>query len=291
MMISIGTTRHIDYLKIRIKKGSKIFAGNSLKIKIKERPAGDFTFLFCRVAQVKNNYSEADRQILFRRFLADVISDLILNCWEEALLQEIIHENYYYFSDEEKKNIIERAIQDINRKEEGYTQSSLYQPGRKKRVLQKILDFLRDNNQFVIDGFIKFRLKDYLNELRDAVDKAVDDFLIDREYKEFIKLLKYFVEIQEPRADLVHVLIKSGGGFKLLDGRMKIIRSDYLESFLINLIDQEISCEDLLLSALISIAPKKIIAHFRCDDHVLETIKSIFASRVDKCPGCSLCSP
>jgi putative sporulation protein YtxC len=289
MIISVGSTQHIDYLKSRIKKALRLFKNSGLKINVEERPAGEFTFLFCQVTYTKDNCSLADGQAFFRYFLADVIAELILNCWEKVLLWEIVRESYYYFSEDDKKVIVEHIMQYLSRREGCLEQGPINYLRRKNKVLQKLLGFLHNNNHLVIDGFIKFRLKDYLSELRDASDKAVDDFLIEREYEEFIQLLKHFVEVQEPRTDLVHVLLKAEGGFKLFDAQMKVIRSDYLEGFIIDLVDREASCEDLLISALITVAPKKIIAHLRYNDNAFETIKSVFTSRVDKCPGCSLC--
>jgi len=288
MIISVGSTRHIDYLKNRIKRALRLFSNSGLKIKIEERPAGEYIFLFCQVIHIKGNCSLADGQALFRYFLADVIAELILNHWEKVLLWKIVRESYY-FSEDDKKVIVERIMQYLSRGEGCLEQGSISYLRRKNKVRQELLGFLHNNNQLIIDGFIKFRLKDYLYELRDASDKAVDDFLIEREYGEFIQLLKHFVEVQEPRTDLVHVLLRAEGGFKLFDAQMKVIHSDYLEGFIIDLVDREASCEDLLISALITVAPKKIIAHLRYNNNTFETIKSVFASRVDKCPGCSLC--
>ena len=55
----------------------------------------------------------------------------------------------------------------------------------------------------------------------------------------------------------------------------------------------EINYEDLLISALITIAPKTVMLHFASAagkaNTVVETIKSVFAGRVTVCRGCKLC--
>ncbi|RYD06895.1 hypothetical protein N752_01845 [Desulforamulus aquiferis] len=56
--------------------------------------------------------------------------------------------------------------------------------------------------------------------------------------------------------------------------------------------DNEINYEDLLISALITIAPNKIVFHTNLQDQpetTMETIKSVFAGRVSECSGCTLC--
>lgn len=53
--------------------------------------------------------------------------------------------------------------------------------------------------------------------MEEIIDNAVDDFLIEREYKEFIRLLKYFVEIQDPKFNVVHVVMEYDDNYMLLD--------------------------------------------------------------------------
>jgi len=291
--ISIGATQHIDLLKARLGRKLNFFEGNGLKVVFEERPAGRLTFLSCRLTG-HGSYiytREEDCWTAFRQFLADIISDLILNHWEENLLKDIIRENYYYFDAQERKIIYNYALHHVHSDEESrlYT---IYTSNRKSKILQKVMDFLHHNNSVVIDGFIRFRLKEYLSELREAADKAVDDYLMEREYQEFIQLLKYFVDVQEPRAEVVNILVNGVGNFKLYDEKMEPIKNDYMEGFVVELVDNEINYEDLVISALITIAPKNIVLHYKDDcgkSTTIDTIEGVFAGRVRECAGCNLC--
>ena len=288
--ISIGSTQHIDLFKAKLGRQLKLCEGDGLKIYLEESPAGKYTFLFCRIADDKGKRAGEDVQSLFKYYLADVISDIILNHWEDPLLKEIIRENYYYFGEEERDNIFQYALRHINREGKD-SQNTVYWLGRKNRIIQKILDYLDANNWINIDGFIRFRLKDYIGELRDAAEKAVDEFLMEREYREFIQLLKYFVEVQAPRMDVVHVLV-AGSLFKLFDGRMQPVKSEYLDGFIVNMVVNEINFVDLLISALITIAPKQVTLHYKSrEGHsvTLDTIKNVFEGKVNECMGCILC--
>jgi len=276
--------------------GLDFFERNGLKLNMEESDAGEYTFLSCYLAGFRDGVckeKEKDNQIILKNYIADAVSDIILSHWETILLHDIIRQNYYYFGDDEKKLIYKYAVLHINKKAEGPLKS-VYQISRKNKLFQKVMDYLKFNNYIVIDGFIRFRLKEYLGELKEAADKAVDDFLMEREYKEFIQLLKYFVEIQEPQIDIVHVLIRAGSVFKLFDDKMRPIRSDYLGGLFIDLMGNEINYEDLLISALVTIAPKRITFHFKknqCLPITLEAIKNIFAGKVNECGGCELCIP
>lgn len=288
--ISIGTTQHIDILKEKLKNKFNMIKGNTNLINLEENSAGKITFLDCNIKDWAISGTEENNKF-FRYNIANIISDLILENWEKLLIREIIRESYYYFNEEEKSTILQYTIQYIYNEHE-YNYSELI--ARKKDISNKLLDYLMQNDSIVIDGFIKFRLKEYMNELRETVDRAVDDFLMEREYKEFIQLLRYFVEIQEPHMETLNILIQPNGYFKLYDDKLEVISNEYLEGYLIDIADSEINYEDLLISILISIAPRNIVFHVSQEDNdkaiaTLDTIKNVFVGRVSKCPGCKIC--
>ena len=125
-----------------------------------------------------------------------------------------------------------------------------------KPGLKRIMEHLESSNELVLEGFIRFRMKDFQHELEEAVDRAVDDLLIEKEYSEFIKLLRYFVEIQEPKVEEVHVMMGEDEKYTLLDSSLRVINNDLLEDLAREITDKEISHDDLLISSLITIAPK-----------------------------------
>lgn len=288
--LSIGATQHIDLLKSKL--GRQIYAdeGSNFSIRLREKPAGNITFLSCDFDSTLRGGRQHNDELLFRHFVADIISDVILNHWEKAILKEIIRENYYYFNDDEKSTILQYSVK--------YTNGERIIPGqmdrrdRKSNIIKKLVEYLGQNDSIVIDGFIRFRLKEYINDIREAVDQAVDEYLMEREYREFIQLLKYFVEMQEPKVDIVNVVINRKGAYNLFDGEHKPINSEFLEGYILDIMDNEINYEDLLISALITIAPNKIVFHSAMQDKpetTMDTIKSVFGERVSECSGCKLC--
>ncbi|SHE32364.1 putative sporulation protein YtxC [Desulforamulus putei DSM 12395] len=288
--LSIGATQHIDLLKDLLGRELRINEGDHINIKLMENPAGNITFLSCNFNGTLCGGSRLDDELLFRHFVADIISDLIINHWEKAILADIIRENYYFFNEEEKKIIYQYALD--------YANGERVFPGRMDRldrknfIIKKLVEFLEQSDSIVIDGFINFRLKEYLNEIKEALDQAVDDYLMEREYREFIQLLKYFVEIQEPKVELVNVLINARGSYKLLDEQHNPISSEFLEGFILDVMDHEINYEDLLISALITIAPNKIVFHGGSQSKngtTVSTIRHVFEGRVTECSGCKLC--
>ncbi|MDA8234398.1 MAG: putative sporulation protein YtxC [Clostridia bacterium] len=292
-VISIGAQTHVDALMAKLEAEFYLLQAEGIKIDLEETNSGNFTFIGCNIADYGQcDYTHDDTQSIFKHYVANIISDAIIGYYEGDLIKEIIQENYYYFNEDERKTINRYAAKYTNHDDNATGEYMVYQIGRKSMILQRVLEYLQNNNELVIEGFIKFRLKEYLQELQEAVDRAVDDFMMEREYKEFIRLLKYFVEIQEPRVDKVHIYMDVKGVFKLLDEDKKPINNDYLDGFIVDLAENEINYEDLLISALITIAPKEVVLHFRDTvklSSVVSTIKNVFGIRAVNCIGCDLC--
>jgi len=63
-----------------------------------------------------------------------------------------------------------------------------------------------------------FRSKELMPQIYTIIEKVVESYMIEKEYNEFISLLKYFVEIQESKAEKVDLYIgKRGDSYILRD--------------------------------------------------------------------------
>ena len=95
--------------------------------------------------------------------------------------------------------------------------SMVYCINRKNSIIDKITRCIEENNEINISGFLTFRTKELKKDLECIVDKVVEEYMVEKEYNEFIKLLKYFVEIQESKVDEVNILIEKNGDYYLRD--------------------------------------------------------------------------
>lgn len=218
--------------------------------------------------------------IRFKSKVMNTLAGLIFNQLSYLWLKKILQLNYGYFDREEHKEILVYACRLLTGCPHGLYHS----------VYQALADHLIANDQINLEGFVRFRTKDYWHFLCETVDSAVDAYLINREYQEFIKLLRYFVELQEPKIDMVNVIIGNSDRFKILDQDGNLIETDYLEGIILEIGHNELDFEDLLISALISIAPAKIILHICQGSRAGQTILSIFGkNRVSLCDDCVIC--
>lgn len=290
--ITIGTAAGIDEIRQRLDDEFRFLQEEGVRVRIGQSHRGRFAFLDCSVdggAAERPNQMDA----LMRHYVASALSDVIVEKWESDLIRKIIRGSYSYFSRDEQDVIADYTGRTLNGT--GGDSRHWYKVNRKSQILHRLRDYLDSADELVVEGFVTFRLRDYVEELEDAVDRAVDEFLMEREYREFIRLLKYFVDVQEPRIDHVHVMLSRGGSFKLVDEDGGAIKSESLEEFVVEMVDSEVNYEDLLISALITLAPRRLTVHIQGRsgerDEALETIAGVFGDRATICEdGCPFCS-
>lgn len=287
-VFSIGTAQPLTGVRTDLEHEMSLLHSQGLAVQLLEEHRGVYSFLDCHFEDKRAGDQENQARIL-RYYVANVITDLILNAVSREMLSRMIRGNYGYFTEEERQSILQEAMAILNT--QGETDGVPHRIFRRNQILSKVLRYLDQNNQVILEGFLRFQLKDYCAELRDAADRSVDHLMLQREYEEFIRLLRYFVEMQSPRIEEVNVRVKGGGMFSLLDEEGEPIEHEQLRSVLTDVGPEEIDYEDLLLSALITISPARVILHILEPLEVVETIKQVFGERVVICPGCFVCRP
>ena len=289
-LLSLGLTGTTDEVRARLQTDCRTLIQEGFRVAIDETNRGIYTFLGCNVIEGELSFRNYERiKNMLKNSVGQLLADLVVSKEEKQLVRKIVDHNYYYFNQDERNQIYQNSIQLLNANSS--MMADFNESARRNRVLSKALEYLEAHHELVVDGFITFRLKDYRARLTGIVDQVVDEFMMDLEYKEFIRVLRYFVDVQESKMEEVHVVIHGNGTFKIVDGQNKPVNSQTLDHF-ISKSTEEINYEDLLISALISIAPRNVLLHCPKEtkvEDVVDTIRSVFEGRVILCEGCDIC--
>ena len=215
----------------------------------------------------------------FKNFVSEIISDTIINFYEEKILLRIINSNYFYFDNFERNKILQNC-EDLCKTEA---------ISKKEILFKQIYEYLNENKSIVIDGIVNFRIKEYMKELDNIVDIAVNQYIIEKEYNEFINLLKAYVNTAKTGNDLVHLIYTNGESILLDEDKNIISLTDNIANAKY-LSDISFSSNDYALNTLLSIVPKNIEIHLICDeDEFINTLKHIFEDRIYICRECNIC--
>lgn len=289
-LLSIGVTDKYEVIKKKLQEQYNQIESQNVSVDVEQSNCGDTKYITCNINDDVANMGFLSENV--RLTTINVLADYIICQYESKIVSRIISTNYCYFAPNERKEILNIAIKSLKENDCKNVLNSLYFIRRKNIIIRQLIEYFDSNKEINIDGFVNFRLKDYVKDLEIIVEKAVDDYLMECEYKEFIRLLKYFIEIQEPKLEIVHVIVVDDGKFMLTDGNNIEITNQCIRDFMTEVNEGEINYDDLLVSSLITLAPEKVIIHGAINmqnKELLDTIKNVFAERVKICKKCDVC--
>lgn len=225
-----------------------------------------------------------NNEALFLSKISSILCFLVMDELEEDLLKRLIFQNYFYFDANERNKILTLCF-DIMADDF----SNLFD--KKFKILYDIFyDFLSTHKSIVLNGFINFRVKNYLSLLDDIVNEAVNHFVIEKEYLEFISLLKLYTNSQEYGCEMVHIVFSSSESILLDENKNLIVVNDDIFKAKI-LSDITFSSNDYILNSLLTLLPKKIYIHLvdHYMDEFINTLQLVFENKINICTDCNIC--
>lgn len=206
---------------------------------------------------------------------ATQITEEIMAHYEKPLLKKIAESEFPHSSPVERMEIVSLAISHADGNSLDVMDAIHYER-RRALIEEKALDFLKENGSIIINGFVNFRLGEYKDELRNLCHDAAEEIYAMREYDEFMNMLRFFVSVQAPKENTVYIK-NSGGVLKIYNKRHRDITDFYCEESVFS--DEGFTREDIILSALITIAPRKIVIHGKREsERIYDTISNVFSN-------------
>ena len=216
--------------------------------------------------------------------LVNSICDWILNNYEKKLMYEIFDECFEEFLISDKEQIINRADSKLSSIDTFYY---------KALVRKKLSEYLTTADSINIDGFVRFRMREYRERLEYFMYEAIEEYMAEKEYEAFVELLTEYINIQPPVIDFLHIKAEQDGSFSLYDFAQNNISVSCESRSGDAAIDSLLSEEDKLISILLTLTPRRIIWHNpenASNSKLIKTLKSVFGQRFSVCPGCDICS-
>ena len=130
------------------------------------------------------HYTGIDNELFYTK-LATILSYLVIDYFENDIIKNIILSNYFYFDDSEFHKIFALCSENL------CDDDKFSFPNRQMLIFNSFYEYISEHHSIVLSGFINFRLQKYRSLLEDLVDFSVNEFIIEREYLEFISLLRF----------------------------------------------------------------------------------------------------
>lgn len=290
LLLTIVNNSHREYVLNQVK--SMIDYLSKKKRSLNLRYDNDKLNQCIHIYLEQSDYTQCEVEKLFNYYMANILYGVITNEFLEKKVSKHLVETYNFLNYKDI-SIIKDTIFKVLKEEIPIDDTVIYFMNKKNNILNKITACIEDGNEINIKGFIDFRVKELMLDIYIIVEKIVENYMIEKEYNEFISLLKYFIEVQESKVEKVDLYIgRSGDSYILKDE----FGNDMMETLLNDLCENknilEVSQDDLVISGLITMSPKTIVIHSasRCKNkELINTIEKVFEDRVYHCDGCNEC--
>lgn len=238
---------------------------------------------FVKIYYENSVFDEKVRETIML-YISNVIYNVIIEHYRENEMLHYINENYFFLKHDEILEIDSTISNILKGEQRVCSDKDFYCLNKVNDIIENIKSFILENDYINIEGFITFRMKALLKDIECIIDKVVEDYMIEKEYNEFIKLLKYFVDIQECKLDEINIIVQRNNSYEVKDA----MGLDIFKNFLNEIADMSeegiINVEDVIISGLITNSPKKIKIYNeeQClNKEFIQTIKSVFGERVE----------
>lgn len=217
--------------------------------------------------------------------ISSILSLLVIDELEEDFLQRILLQNYFYFDANERNEILNLCF-DISAND-----FSVVFDKKFKKLFTSFRDFLSCHKSIDLKGFTNFRIKSYFNILDDIANEAVNSFIIEKEYLEFISLLKLYINSQNNNYGTIHMIYSSSESILLNENKEIIsVANDKFKTKYLS--DITFSSNDYTLNSLLTLLPKEIYIHLVDSyiDEFITTLQAIFETKIHICTDCNICN-
>lgn len=221
----------------------------------------------------------------FINYISNSITKSIIKYYEEEIILNNITANYFYFDSYEKKKILENTLNLLS--------DDINSQSRYDCINNEIFALISSYRSIYLQATINFKLIDYISFINSQIDTAVNKFLIDKEYVEFVNILRLYIksETENSKIEHLHLIYKDKISI-ITDDNKNIVSSNDNMKKIKYVSDISFSSNDFALNTLLNLMPKSITVHLidGYPDEFINTLKLIFQDKIQICEDCDICN-
>ncbi|WP_017208853.1 putative sporulation protein YtxC [Clostridium beijerinckii] len=229
----------------------------------------------------ENCYNEKVKEII-NLYVSNILYRIVIDNYRKKEMFEFITDNYFFLKQSEILEVEDQILKVLKYEEVEANEDTIFCLNKINSMVEKIRDCISEKQEINIDGFITFRMRKLREDIEKVIDKVVERYMVEKEYKEFIKLLKYFVEIQECKIEEINIIVEDNN-YIVRDKEGKDLYYDFFSEIATDQNKAELNMEDILISGLITSAPENINIYGKekCSNkEFLDTIQNVFGDKV-----------
>jgi len=224
-----------------------------------------------------------NKDYVIDKLIIPVLTNYIIS--KEDLQIRSMIETVFYFTDiDEQNQILELTHALINGSISDVPDLYDMEP-REETIISSFKELLKEPVSFSFESFIKFRLRNYSEQLRKYVELAIDEYKLEQEYQNFIQNLRDFMIDRRAKFEKIHILHDEQ--FVFYNNTFTQITRDEMMKYIDRklILNHPMYIDSTVLAPLVSIAPESINIYTNQVDHgMVQTVQNIFLERVQIFP-------
>lgn len=223
---------------------------------------------------------------------ANLLVDCLLNDWLYAYIDGQLQQQHPYLTDDEREYVVLLTLHGLRTDTATTSETDAWTEYIQAELAQLVIQ--PQTRHLSLDGVMRFRAKALLGEADVGIGEVVGQFLADREYEEFVSVLRYLLESQPSTEQIVHVFCTDERLWMCDDAGTLVTDTDVTQAAHQVSDEGEVNVEDLAMSLLITRSPCQIVIHDTTHaapwPSFSETLERVFLDRVARCHDCSTCA-
>nr|WP_236838609.1 putative sporulation protein YtxC [Caldalkalibacillus salinus] len=218
------------------------------------------------------------------------MAEYLIEHFEQEYIHHLIKSEYGFTDEQERDFIYSCCHQELFLHDKHKGRDEWKVAKRKNNVYKKLIEVARDGDPFNLEGILRFRLTEYTEDLCQTIEYAINELVVEQDYREFIHILRQFLTAQNPKIAFIHLYHVEDKQFIFYNEEGVPLTEETINGILENWVDPSVHHDDIMMSTLISIAPKRLIVHTHQPQHnIVQTLKHIFQHRMSICTKCQDC--
>jgi putative sporulation protein YtxC len=198
------------------------------------------------------------------------------NDWVKDILGD-----YFFYKEEDEQDHILEIVMDMFNGERTELTSIIGGINEKEMIYHAISSLLDQHDSVSFDSLIKFRLKEYYEQLIIYAEIAIDEYKMEQEYQVFIQVLRDYLQNRDPKLNVIRIYFDDHSSFynEQFQEMTKNDISNLMDRRLLT--NHPIYIDSVTIAPLLSIAPKHIYLYAESfENGLIRTLQNIFEERV-----------
>ncbi|WP_244835307.1 putative sporulation protein YtxC [Clostridium sp. BJN0001] len=280
LVLKLEYSEDIDFI-IELRKLKSILKDKKINIGFVE--SIDHKTHIIKILCDDSSYDDRIKNII-NLYVSNILYRVIIDKYKNKELLEYLTNNYFFLKQSEILEL-EKKIEKVLKCESIIPdENSVSYLNQINYIIEQIRECISERQEININGFITFRMKNFRNNIENIIESIIETYMARKEYEEFIKLLRYFVEMQVSTIEEVNIVISETNVYNIEDERGNNLYYKFIKELSENEKRSSDNIEDILITGLITNSPKEINIYDKykkINEELLNTIKSVFVDRVN----------